>query len=139
MAKTSANSPIRKVAPYYPNTNTVGTDGDVFVPSKYQYDLQDVSAPDAGRSEDALMHKQRISQKVKIELEWTGLTTQEVSILLAQFNPEYLSVEYIDPINGVARDGYYVRKIFYVGDRTSPMYNASLGLWEKLAFNIIER
>ncbi len=134
MAKTHSNSPILRVAPYDSDTNTVGTYGYVFVPSKYQYDLQDVSASDAGRTENALMHKRRITQKVKIELEWTALTTAEMAILLEQFDPEYISVEYLDP-----KVGGYTTKIFYVGDRTSPLYNASKGLWESLAFNIIER
>ena len=131
MASYNQYNPIRKVAPY---TGSVGTYVYVPVPSKYQYDLQDVSSPDAGRTEDALMHKQRIAQKVKIELAWSNLTTSGVSEVLTAFNSEYLSIEYLD-----AKAGTYVTKIFYVGDRTSPLYNSKLGVWENVSFNIIER
>lgn len=131
MASYNQYNPIRKVAPY---TGSVGTYVYVPVPSKYQYDLQDVSSPDAGRTEDALMHKQRIAQKVKIELAWSNLNTSGVSEVLTAFNSEYLSIEYLD-----AKVGTYVTKIFYVGDRTSPLYNSKMDVWENVSFNIIER
>lgn len=103
-------------------------------PSVYKYGLQDVSDPNAGRTEDILMHKNRVAQKVKLELEWWGLTDAEVSAVLQAFDPEYITVKYKD-----AKAGSYLTKVFYVGDRTAPMYNATLGLWENVKFNIVER
>lgn len=103
-------------------------------PSSYTYRLQDVSAPEAGRTEDAVMQKMRVAQKVKIDLEWSGCTTSEVSTILQAFNPEYISVNYLD-----AYSGAFETKTIYVGDRASPLYNSTLGLWENVAFNIIER
>lgn len=104
-------------------------------PSKYVYKLQDVSQSNAGRTEDGMMHKLMIGQCVKLELEWAGLTTAEVSAVLTAFNSaEYISVNYLD-----ALDGGYKTKTFYVGDRSAPAYNTRLGLWENVAFNIIER
>lgn len=103
-------------------------------PSSYTYRLQDVSAPGAGRTEDYTMQKLRGAQKVKLDLEWSGVTTAELSAILTAFNPEYIVVEYLD---GLA--GSFLTKEFYVGDRASPMYNATMGLWENVAFNIIER
>lgn len=103
-------------------------------PSSYTYRLQDVSAPGAGRTEDMEMQKMRLGQKVKIDLEWAACTTAELSAILQAFNPEYVSVEFLDPYaNG------FSTKTFYVGDRASPLYNATNGLWEKVSFNIIER
>ncbi len=123
MASYNALNPIRSIDGNY-----------VPVPTRYQYSLQDVSAPNAGRTEDALMHKQRITQKVKIELEWANQTTAAVSEILNAFNPEYIQVRYLD-----AKAGDFVTKTFYVGDRAAPLYNSRLGLWENVAFNIIER
>ena len=102
--------------------------------SKFDYKLSDVSAPDAGRTEDALMHKMRIAQKVHIELSWPYLTTEAVSTILNAFNPEYINVEYLDP-----KAGGYVTKRFYVGDRSAPSYNTFMGLWTNVSFNIIEQ
>ena len=103
-------------------------------PSKYQYELQDVSASDAGRTEAVTMDKKRIGQCVKVELSWAYLTTAEASTILRAFNPEYINVRYLDLLSGTYRTSE-----FYVGDRTAPMYNAEMGLWENVSFNIIER
>lgn len=104
------------------------------VPSSYVYDLQDISAADAGRTEDTVMDKMRIGQAVKLELSWRALSTSEVARILTVFNPEYITVEYLD-----AMSGGYRTSVFYVGDRTTPAYNTSLNLWENVSFNIIER
>lgn len=103
-------------------------------PSKYQYDLQDVSAADAGRTESVKMDKKRIGQCVKLELQWNYIDTATVSQIMTAFNPEYINVRYLDALRGAYRTSE-----FYVGDRTAPMYNAEMGLWENLSFNIIER
>ena len=103
-------------------------------PSSYLYKLEDVSASDAGRTEDTMMHKKRIGQLVGLELSWQNLSTEEVSAILKAFDPEYIEVCYLD-----AKQGKYVTSEFYVGNRSAPMYNAAKGLWSNLSFNIVER
>ncbi|MCH5203138.1 MAG: hypothetical protein J1F03_00235 [Oscillospiraceae bacterium] len=103
-------------------------------PSSYLWKLEDVSASDAGRTEDTVMHKKRVGQLVGLELSWQNITTEDVSELLQAFNPEYITVCYLD-----AMQGKYVTSEFYVGNRSAPMYNAVRGLWSNLSFNIIER
>ena len=41
-------------------------------PSSYTFGLQDVSAGESGRTDDAIMHKNRVAQKRKLQLEWVG-------------------------------------------------------------------
>jgi hypothetical protein len=96
--------------------------------------LEDISSSDAGRTEDTKMDKMRIGQVVGIELSWKNLTTEEVSAILKAFNPEYIMVEYLD-----ALEGDYVESEFYVGNRSAPLYNASLRVWSNVSFNLIER
>lgn len=103
-------------------------------PSSFQYGLQDVSKANAGRTEDGKMHKEKIGQCVKIELRWDNIDSATVSAILQAFDPEYISVIYKD-----AKRNAFRTATFYVGDRTTPMYNARLGLWSNLSFNIIER
>lgn len=120
---STENNPIRSV------------DGkSVKCPSSYLYKLEDISASDAGRTEDTTMHKKRIGQLVGLELSWQNITTEEVSAILKAFNPEYIMVCYLD-----AKEGKYVTSEFYVGNRSAPMYNATKGLWSNLSFNIVER
>ena len=103
-------------------------------PSVYQWELYDVSDTDAGRTEDTVMDKKRIGQCVKLQLAWNNIDSTEVSKILKAFNPEYISVRYLD-----AMEGEYRTTVFYVGDRSAPLYNATLDVWENVSFNIIER
>ena len=120
----------------YSDTNPIrSVDGkSIKCPSSYLWKLEDVSASDAGRTEDTMMHKKRIGQLVGIELSWQNLPTSEVAAILQAFNPEYIMVCYLD-----AMQGKYVTSEFYVGNRSAPMYNAAKGLWQNVSFNLIER
>ena len=107
---------------------------EIRCPSSYLYKLEDVSAADAGRTEDTVMHKKRVGQLIGLELSWKYVTTADVSVLLKAFNPEYRTVVYLD-----AMEGTFLESEFYVGNRSAPMYNATKGLWQNVSFNIIER
>lgn len=120
---------------YTPINPIEAVDGSpVPCPSSFIWKLEDVSASDAGRTEDAKMHKKRISQVRGIELSWQNVGTDVASAVLNAFNPEYITVKYLDPMSNGFRTS-----VFYVGNRSSPMYNASMGLWQNISFNIIER
>jgi len=123
MAVTDIYNPIRSV-----------DSAEVPSPSKYKFILSDVSSADSGRTADGKMWKEKVGQLVKIELEWSYLSSTEVSTILQAFDPEYITVEYYN-----AKSAAFVTSVFYVGDRTAPMYNSRLGLWEGLTLNIIER
>jgi hypothetical protein len=103
-------------------------------PSVYQVEYNDISDPDAGRTEDGLMHKNRIGQKVKIQLAWNNVNDTVASTVLTAFDPEYVSVKYKDP-----KTNSFQTKTFYVGDRSAPAYNRTVGLWSNISFNIIEQ
>ena len=103
-------------------------------PSSYQWKMQDISASDAGRTEDTKMDKKRIGQIRKIELEWQNVSITDAAAILQAFNPEYIEVCYLDAMTGTYRTSE-----LYVGDRSTPLYNAKLGVWNNVAFNIIER
>lgn len=119
-----------------PNYNPIVSVNGVAVPcpSSYTYNLEDTSAADAGRTEDGVMHKKRIGQVVGIDLAWQNIPTSQVSQILQAFNPEYITVVYLDAMQGTT-----VSKVFYVGNRSAPMYNARKGLWSNVSFKIIER
>ena len=108
----------------------------VKTPSSFSVGINDISAPDSGRDLNGLMHKGKIGEKRTIALAWNNLTFAEMSTIVNAFQAnEYFSVKYYDPTNPTTQ----LTKTFYVGDRSAPMYNYSLGLWESLTFNIIER
>ena len=80
------------------------------------------------------MDKMRIGQVRKLELSWQNISVEDAATVLKAFNPEYIFVEYLD-----AMEGKFVTSEFYVGDRTTPLYNCRLGVWSNVSFNIVER
>lgn len=115
---------------------TFKVDGvDCPTPSKFGWSLQDVSAPDSGRTLDGLMQKARVTQKEKIVLQWNAPSPQKTSQILQMFQPEYFNVTYRSPLTNSI-----VTKTFYRGDASAPYYWwVGDGLMESLSFDIIER
>ena len=106
-------------------------------PSEYEWSLQDVSASSAGRTEDALMHKETVAKKRKLKVAWKSKSTSvTASILNAVTSNEYFTVKYWDMLANAYQTG-----TFYVGDRS-----AGVKLWwvgnhliDTLSFDLIER
>ncbi len=105
-------------------------------PSEFTYGLQDVSDSSAGRTQDSVMHKNRVAQKVKINLAWTMTTPAETSAILQAFNPEYVMVTYHDALLNAT-----VTREFYTGDKSAPVHiwSANNKRYTKVTLNIIER
>ena len=116
---------------YNPIQSVGGT--TVPTPSKYDWKLSDVSSADAGRTEDGKMHKERIAQKVHIEMEWQNVSDSDAQVILNAFQPEYINVNYYD-YKAMA----FQTKKFYVGDRSVVTYNRVRGI-SSISFNIIEQ
>ena len=105
-------------------------------PSSFSWGLQDVSDSASGRTQDALMHKNRIAQKRKIQLSWNNPTKDETAAILQAFNPEYVYVTYPDALSGAEET-----REFYVGDRSAPMkiWTVNNKRYSQVSFDIIER
>ena len=112
--------------------------GGVWIPtpSTMTWGLQDLSAEDAGRTQDGVMHKNRFAQKRMLSLTWLGMKNSETAEILRAFNPEYIQVTYYDPM-----DGGRVARTFYVGDRKANFRRVLVGdnIYDTVAFDIIER
>lgn len=110
---------------------------DIPCPSKCDIGYQDISAPDSGRTLDSLMHKERVAQKVKLELEWLGVSDEDASTILSAFDPEYVNITYHDP-----KTNSNLTKNFYTGDRKGITYwwnDDSDFTYSSISFNVIER
>ena len=107
-------------------------------PDTFNWGLQDVSSADSGRTNDpdATMHKNRITQKRKISLAWRDPDGPTTARILQAFNPEYVSVRYLD-----ALENEYQTRTFYVGDRSAPLRQVTVngGTYTTVSFDIIER
>ena len=58
------------------------------------------------------MYKNRVAQKVKISLEWLGVSDANAATILTAFDPEYVDVTFHD-----AKTNSVTTKNFYTGDR----------------------
>ena len=118
--------------------NTMLKVNNVFIktPSAMTVHIQDVSRSDAGRTEDALMHKNRVARKVKIDLQWNNPTPAEAQAILSAFSDEYFSVTFPHPLTGTN-----ATKTFYSGDQDAPVriWTVNNKRYESISFNIIER
>ena len=105
-------------------------------PSAWQWGLQDVSLGESGRTDDALMHKNRVAQKRKIQVGYNAVSDTVATTVLQAVNPEYIDVTYYDLLAGATET-----RCFYVGDRSAPFkywYDGN-HLLESLTFDLIER
>ena len=91
--------------------------------SKFKWKKSDVSAKNAGRTQDVKMHKNRLAKKRTLSLGWVNLTKEQIHQILVAFDPEYITKE------------------FYTGDM-----EANVKWWAKgherystLDFDVIER
>lgn len=106
-------------------------------PSSLEWGKQDVSDSNAGRAQyTGLMYKNKISEKVKLNLAWNALNPEQAHAVLKAFNYEYFDVTYYDPLEGTV-----VTKNFYVGDMSAPVYmwTENGKIYENVSFDIIER
>nr|DAI80273.1 MAG TPA: hypothetical protein [Caudoviricetes sp.] len=106
-------------------------------PSSFTWGLQDISAAESGRTDDTIMHKNRVGQKRKLEIGWNAPEWEKACKIVQAVNPEYISVEYPDLLSG---NKHEVRT-FYVGDRSAPFKCWWIGnqRMEGLQFDLIEQ
>ena len=101
-----------------------------------QWTKNDIDGPNAGRTMDGRMYRSRVACKAKLELKGRPQSTMDAGTVLKLLRPEYVTVDYTDPMEG------QVRKTMYAG--TIPATFARLQedgtvLWEGIAFSLIER
>ena len=112
----------------------VGSTTTIPQPTTAKITYNDVSDPDAGRTENGQMQKLRKGTCVKIELTWQNVPTATGTTICTLFAPEYFNVTYYDVKTATARTAE-----FYAGDRGAAVYNAALEIWESITVNLIER
>lgn len=117
-------------------TNLSNNKTITIAPSSFKWSRMRVSAADSGRDQTGTMYVNQVTQKVKLECEFTGLTWQQGSQLLQACDSEYVSVQYPDMLTGTMQT-----KTFYTGDREGDVYLwwSNKKILSSLTFNFIER
>lgn len=108
-----------------------------FNPSVFDTDVEDISGPDAGRTLDALMHKNKVAEKQTHKLTFNNPTPEEVVRISQGFgSTEYFQARYVDP-----KTNNEVEKTFYAGTRSFPrkIWTVRHKRYGQVSFDIIER
>jgi hypothetical protein len=93
----------------------------------------DLDGPSAGRTMDGTMHRDRVSSKTRLDVTCLPLTSSDAAIVLNAIYPEYVTVRYTDPMQGL------VVKTMYSNNIPATYINTETDLWEGIAFPLIER
>ncbi|MBQ3265200.1 MAG: hypothetical protein IJH07_05430 [Ruminococcus sp.] len=105
-------------------------------PSAFEWEEEDLSDANAGRSEDYKMHKNRGGPIRRLSLEWQHIPIQTAQRIMSMFHPEYVTVLFVDPDTD-PNYGYRREESFYVGNRKLSMKNTRLNICSKLSFNLV--
>ena len=104
-----------------------------------KWTMNDIDAPNSGRTLDGKMHRGKVTSKVKLELTFLPMSLENAKIILTVLNYEYVTVVLnIDPLAG----GYATYEMYnstrpatlYTVDRKTGEYK-----WTGLTASLIER
>lgn len=102
-----------------------------------QWQREDVDGPNAGRAMDASLLRDRIATKVRWDVTCRPLTGEELNIVLSAIQPEFVSLQYWDPITGsVLTNQFYSNNVpasFLFKQRTGKE------LWGGVTFPLIQK
>ena len=96
----------------------------------------DVEAPDTGRTLDGVMHRGRVAKKVRLDITCRPLLSSEAAIVLAAIEPEYVTVQYVDPMDGLTVKTMYSNNIPVT---CAMAYEDGDAVWRDLSFPLVER
>ena len=102
-----------------------------------KWSRNDIDAAGSGRdTQDGLMHRSRVAIKARIDCVCRPLTQTELSTVLTVINPEWLQVQYSDPItNPTVTAKMYSNNI----PATFEIMRGGTQLWSGVTFPLIEQ
>lgn len=101
------------------------------------YQHSDIDAPNSGRTLDAEMHRGRVASKIRLDVTFRPLKESEAQIVLSAIAPEWVTVKFYDPMQGVE-----VTKTMYSNNRKASflLHRKRLeDLWKVDTFPLIEK
>lgn len=102
-------------------------------PASLQIGYQDVDF-DSGRLANGDMERNRVGVKVKLSITWPPMGRADVKKVVNACEPQFFNVTYLDPKTDSRQT-----KVMYAGDRTVPVYNYTLGLYDSMSYDVIEK
>ena len=104
-----------------------------------QWKRNDIDGPNAGRTLSGLMIRDRVATKIRLDITCTPLSLEQVRTLLNLIYPEFVTVMYDDPMEGI------VTKVMYSNNngaqflKKQPDEIGGAEYWDNITFPLIER
>lgn len=98
-----------------------------------KWQRNDLDGANAGRTMDGTMHRERVTSKVRLDITCLPLSSEDAATVLNAIYPEYVEVEYIDPMYG------HSIKTMYSNNAPATFVDTVTDLWEGINFPLIER
>lgn len=105
-------------------------------PSTYEFDVEDLSSEETGRTLDGVMHKDVVAVKDTYTCTWNKLSWEDTAKLLNAINAKSkFDFTYVDP----RKPNKWLTNKFYVGARTGAALNITdpERTWSKISFKFI--
>lgn len=96
----------------------------------------DVDAPKSGRTLDGIMHRGRVSTKIRLDITCRPMLTREANIVLNAILPEFVTVRYTDPMSGVVTKEFYANNnpaSYLISRKDGREY------WSGITFPLVEK
>lgn len=101
-----------------------------------KWQRSDLESSNAGRTLDGLMHRGRVATKIRLDITCMPLKSEDVAKVLKAIYPEFVTVEYTDPMDGL------VTREMYSNNNPATLVCANHGgseVWNGITFPLIER
>ena len=81
--------------------NVNGVDFMPFIAKQgVKWQRNDIDAPNSGRTMDGQMQRGRVATKIRLDITCRPLKAEEARLVLNTILPEYVHVDYYDPMSG---------------------------------------
>ena len=101
-----------------------------------KWQRSDLDSSEAGRTMDGVMHRGRVATKIRLDITCRPLRSEETQIVLNAILPEYVNVEYTDPMYGLV-----MREMYANNNPATHMLIQEDGTewWSGITFPLIEK
>lgn len=100
-----------------------------------KWQRNDLDSAESGRTMDGKMHRGRVASKIRMDVSCRPLTSEEAQVVLNAIYPEYINVEYIDPMYGLV-----IKQMYSNNNPATHMMIQANGVewWHDISFPLIE-
>lgn len=93
----------------------------------------DKEGRNAGETMDGVTHRERLGSKVRLDITCLPLSSEDAAVVLNAISPEYVTVEYTDPMYGHAVKTMYCKNV------PATYIDMETNRWEGIVFSLSER